>query len=369
VDTRRYEIEHAERLDTPSLIYFKDIIVENTQKAIALAGGVDRLWPHVKSHKMRQMILLQQSMGIHRFKCSTILEAKMVADCGAEHILLAYPLVGPNLTKFIALQKAYPKSRFYAIGDDLAQLSKLSEASANEGLTTRALLDMDMGMHRTGVSLEKAKEMYERCAALPGLAMAGLHAYDGHNAHPDLETRKKLSRESIQAVHALRESLQKAGVPCDLLVVGGTPSFPVHAEYDGVFLSPGTVFITDARKSVGRDDFVFEPGAAVLTRVISHPAEGTFTLDLGSKAIACDIPGDRGFIIGHEEMKPLFQSEEHWVFSAPKGTAVPAIGELLLVVPTHVCPTSALYPYALVAEGGSIADRWDVTARDRFPAL
>ena len=45
--------------------------------------------------------------------------------------------------------------------------------------------------------------------------------------------------------------------------------------------------------------------------------------------------------------------------------ACPKVGDELFVIPTHICPTSALYASALVVENGKIVDNWPVSARNR----
>lgn len=101
----KYKVKQEEKIITPALLYYKEIIIENTKKAIEVAGGAERLWPHVKSHKMAEMVKLQMTLGITRFKCATIAEAEMLAECGVKNIILAYPLVGPNIERLIRLQK------------------------------------------------------------------------------------------------------------------------------------------------------------------------------------------------------------------------------------------------------------------------
>ena len=360
-----YSIENIDSLDSPGLIYFYDIIAENTAKAIALAGSADRLWPHVKSHKTRELIAMQLSMGITRFKCATIAEAQMVAQCGGRDIILAYPQVGPYQARFIKLVQTYPGSRFYAIGDDEKTLAQLSDLSMAAGLRIRTLLDLNMGMDRTGVPLNRAEAVYRACATLPGLSMMGLHGYDGHRHEQDFAVRKANATPAIQETHRLRDTLEADGIPCSLLVMGGTPSFPVHAQYEGEYLSPGTVFLTDWSYLNKAPDLPFVPGAALVARVVSHPEAGLFTIDIGTKAIAAEMQGARGIIVGFEDAEPVLQSEEHWVFRAGKDARLPEIGETLLVIPTHICPTNALYEYATIIRDGKIWSRWSIAARGR----
>lgn len=362
---KRYEIADHETLVTPQLVYYQDIIVQNLRRILQIAGGPERLWPHVKSHKMAEMVKLQMKMGISRFKCATIAEAEMLADCGARDILLSYPLVGPNINRFIKLQQAYPALRFWAIGDDREQLSLLARQSKAAGLTSRVLIDLDMGMQRTGAPMESAQALYEDCAAYSGILMQGFHCYDGNHHQHRLDERAAAVEKVVGRAFEIQSALESRAIPCPVMVMGGTPSFPCHAKYPGVFLSPGTAILGDFGYSRDFPDLGFEAGAALLTRVVSHPGDDLFTLDLGYKAIASDPTGTRGVIVGLEDAEPVLQNEEHWVFRGGQKNGVPAIGALLYVIPTHICPTSALYPSVPVVADGKIDAVWAVTARNR----
>jgi hypothetical protein len=110
-----YEIADAEAVASPALLVFPDRVQENIRRMIGLAGGVDRLRPHVKTHKMREVVALQRAAGIERFKCSTLAEAEMVASCDAADVLLAFPQLGPNLERLRALAAAFPSTRFATV--------------------------------------------------------------------------------------------------------------------------------------------------------------------------------------------------------------------------------------------------------------
>jgi D-serine deaminase-like pyridoxal phosphate-dependent protein len=360
-----YALVNTGELISPALIYYHDIILNNTKRIITMAGGADRLWPHVKSHKAGEMIRMQIELGIARFKCATIAEAEMTAAAGAKHVILAYPVVGPNISRYLRLAAAYPDTVFYAIGDDYDQLSALSSAALGMARRIKTLIDVDMGMHRTGVSIGDLESLYERAALLKGLSLEGLHCYDGHLHDRDFSRRKAAVEEADKKALAVRESLMRKGLDCGVMVFGGTPTFPCRAGKEGIFLSPGTAFIGDWGYYSNLPDLAFTPGAALFTRVVSHPSKNTFTLDLGCKGIAADPPGAKGVIAGMEDAEPLFQSEEHWVFSVPEGREAPPIGSACYVIPAHICPTSALYPEILLAREGRITETWQVSARNR----
>jgi len=365
MERNTYALEDTGNLISPALVYYKDIILNNTKRIIEMAGGPQQLWPHVKTHKTAELIRMQIELGVTRFKCATVAEAEMTAEAGGAHIILAYPLIGPNVSRYLRLAKAYPKTVFYAIGDNFECLSILAKEACEMGMSMNVLIDVDIGMHRTGVPLDLLESLYERSSGLKGISLKGLHCYDGHRNDREISQRKAMVEENDRKVLDIRELLVRKGFECELLVMGGSPSFPCRTGQEYFYLSPGTIFVGDWGYYSKFPDMEFTPGAAIFCRVVSHQAGNTFTLDLGCKGIASDPAGDRGVIAGLMEAKPVFQSEEHWVFSLPSGTALPPIGSDQYVIPTHVCPTSALYPEIQVAQAGKIIDRWQVGARNR----
>lgn len=362
-----YRLKDPGPVISPALIYYKDIIEENIRSTIEVAGGANRLWPHVKSHKSADMVRLLMDAGVRRFKCATIAEGEMAGACGAEHAIISYPLVGPNIGRFVELVLAFPQTEFYAIGDDEEQLRMLSDAAGHAGIRVNFLMDVNDGLNRTGIATAEAGALYRKAAGMPGLRVRGMHVYDGQRHEGSLEDRQRLVDGDVEAVYTLREQLNAEGLDCGIMVMGGTPSFPCHAKREGVFLSPGTCLIQDYGYFSSFPDLPFEIGAMLLTRVISHPAYGIFTVDLGYKGVAADPDQPRAVIVGFEDAETVMQNEEHWVLRMPEGREDerPAIGEALYAAPKHICPTSALYPSILVAKDGEIEAEWPVTARNR----
>jgi len=359
-----YHFSDEEEIDSPSLVYYQDVIEENLNKAIALAGSADRLWPHMKTHKTFALLKMQIERGIVRFKCATIAEAELCAISGGTHALVAYPLVGPAIARFIKLREKYPSTAFWAIGDDLLQLELLGKAALSKNQSPiDTLIDVNLGMNRTGVLPEKLEDFYLNAVKIKGLVIKGFHCYDGHLTIMDLNERRAAASSASAYFFKVKESLEKQNYEIPVVVMGGTPTFSCHRETEGVFLSPGTFFVQDYGYSSKYSDLAFSPGAAILSRVISHPKDGFFTMDTGSKAIAAD-PADRGVIVDLPEAKAVFQSEEHWVWTL-EDKEPPPIGEVLYIIPTHICPTSALYPGVIVVKNGERVDYWEVGARNR----
>lgn len=367
-ERKTYEIAEENRIFSPSLVYYKDYIVENIKTILELAGGAERLWPHIKTHKCAEVIELIQGFGVNRFKAATIAEAELLGTCGAAEVILAYPLLGPNVERFMKLQKAFPDTRFWAIQEDFGCIETIAAASAEAGLTTNLMLDVNCGMDRTGVSMDQAAELYRKCSGLAGIHIGGLHCYDGHHHAPSKADRTADAAETAEQILKLRGEIMAGGLDAPIIVVGGTPSSVCYGAYLDFFVSPGTAFLNDYGYQQAIPDIPATPAGIVLGRVVSHPAEGLFTIDVGVKAIATDPAPIRGVIAGYEDaVDPVLQNEEHWVFRMREGTdrARPALGDVVYVIPSHICPTSALYPEAIVVEKGHVTGTWKIAARNR----
>jgi D-serine deaminase-like pyridoxal phosphate-dependent protein len=367
----RYPLNDPSSLLSPSLLIFRALLRRNLEAMIAMARGEDRLRPHVKTHKMAEIVRLAESMGIRKHKCATLAEAEMIAAAGGGDVLVSYPLIGPNLKRFMNLVRGYRHTTFRATVDDADSARALSAAVAGLDRPIPVLLDLEVGMGRTGIDPgEPAAELYAVVDRLPNLVADGLHAYDGQINDTDVAERRKVTQAGIERVLALRDRLLKRGQDVPRVVLGGTPTFPIHAELEipGVECSPGTIMLHDQSYTNKYPDLPFTPAALLLTRVISRPRAGRLCLDLGHKAVASDPAGPRARILDIDDAVPVMHSEEHLVIETAHAEEF-AIGTPLLAIPTHVCPTVALHRRVDVIEDGELVGRWEVTARDRVVGL
>ncbi len=365
----RYQIENTSQIISPGLIVFREILEENLDKMLQIAGGPGRLRPHCKTHKMREVVQLQLARGITKHKAATFAEAEMLATAGVRDIFLAYSLVGPNIDRAVKFRQKFPEVALAVTADHQQPTAALGQAMQHADKSIDVLLDIDTGQHRTGLMVgEPAKNLYRQIAETDGLNPAGLHIYDGQNHQQSRVERKQAVLACLEPVSEFRKNLIAAGWPVPRVVAGGTGSFPIFAEIDDptVEVSPGTCLFNDTGYSEFFPDLVFTPAALLLTRVISRPTDDRVTVDLGYKGVASDPPmGNRLVFPDLPDAKQVLQNEEHLVLETSRaGQFTP--GDELLAIPRHICPTTALHKQVTVVAGGKVVDYWDVAARDRW---
>lgn len=357
-----------EHIPSPALIYYKDSIIKNTKKAIETAHGPQNLWPHIKSHKSPEVLDLLVSMGILRFKCATIAELEIAAETDATDLLFAYPLIGPNIPRYLSIQKAFPKKNFYTLADNVEQAKILSDEAIKSNVCINVLIDINPGMNRTGVAISDLPDFYSHISAFPNLYIKGIHCYDGNRHEEDYALREHEVLKTIKELSSIYHPMCLSNPNLAIAIMGGSPTFPCYAQnMPDVFYSPGTVFIYDIGYKRQFPDLPYDIGAAVMARVISHPDSSSFTLDVGYKSISAEQKY-RGILPELPYAQELFQSEEHWVFQMLRGHEAerPEIGSIVYILPWHICPTTALYDQLFVVEKNKYSAKWNVTARKRF---
>lgn len=360
-----YEIENIDKLDSPALVVFPDRVKHNIQLAIDMIGDVSRLRPHIKTNKSPDVAKLMLKAGITKFKCATIAEAEMLAQCDAQDVLLAYQPLGPKLHRFISLIKKYPATRFSCLTDNVAAANEQASAFSSNDLTVPVFIDLNVGMNRTGISPdEKAVDLAKHCLTLKGIALTGLHAYDGHIRDVDYEIKKQKCDEAFAAVQKLNEKLKLSTI-----VMGGSPAFSVHCKRKGIECSPGTFVYWDKGYTDLSPEQKFLPAIVLVTRIISIPSANKICTDLGHKSVAAENEITRRvFFLNADGLKPVGQSEEHLVLETKEDHPY-KIGDIFYGLPYHVCPTVALYERVFTIESGMVNGEWSNISRDRKISL
>lgn len=359
-----YELENADEVPSPGLMIFPDRVRKNLLRMVDWAGA-DRLRPHVKTHKLPQIIQMKLDVGITKFKVATIAEAEMTAATGGRDVFVAYQMAGPNRQRLIDLMLKFPATKFSTLADDPAVVRALSAEAIRRDIQLDVFVDLNVGMNRTGIAPGvDAIDLYRLIASADGLRAAGFHVYDGHIHDADEASVRQQITQAFEPVWKMKRELQAMGIPVPTIVAGGTVSSPILIAEQEVEVSAGTSVLWDAGQPTFTPPMEVENAAVLIARVISRPSENLICIDLGYKAVASEMQPPRVTLFGLEDATMVSHSEEHMVLRTGRAEQFP-VDTVLYGIPTHICPTVALYGEVWCVQDQRAIQTWPVVARAR----
>lgn len=364
----RYRLSGAERVLTPALLVYPEVIASNIECTLNLLGGnADRWRAHIKTAKLNYTLGRLLEHGIVNFKCATTLELLEACQSGAKDILVAYPIMGANARRVREIKQQFPRVAISVLVENEDQLRQW--AGADIGV----FLDINPGMNRTGIEQSSRQRVLDLAQATKqaGIEFRGLHYYDGQYGDVAEPERTKASHAGYAQLMELVGDLEHSGLRVPEVITAGTPTFPCSLAYtefqSGNFIhrvAPGTVVYNDATSLAQLPpQYGYAPAALVVTRVVSQPHRGMVTCDAGHKAVSADAGVPTCVVVGHPELMPLSPSEEHLPLQVKEDFEVPRIGDLLHLVPRHVCPTVNNFDAAIIVRHGQIESVQKVSAR------
>jgi len=341
-----------ERIETPAVLIDLAIVRRNIARGQEHVGALGMaMRPHIKTHKLPLIGRMQIDAGAAGIACQKLSEAEVFAAEGFADILLCYNILGA--AKLERLQRLARAVNLRVVADSERVVDALAEAGSDLGV----LVECDTGLRRCGVqSPSAARDLALRIAGTPGLRFGGLMTYPA----PDNPAR-------VQAFLAEAVELCEAAlgpVPC--VSTGGTPAMatagqvPAATEY-----RPGTYVYND-RSLVARGACtVGDCALTVLSRVISRPTRDRAVLDAGSKTLSSDLLGLTGYgmLPDFPDARIVALSEEHGHVEFSQPAKLPAVGDLVRIIPNHACPVSNLTDVVHLHEGDSYLGPQPVAAR------
>jgi D-serine deaminase-like pyridoxal phosphate-dependent protein len=364
----RYRVSDPERVLTPALALYPDAIASNIRCTLdLLAGRADRWRAHIKTAKLNYTLRMLIDRGVSNLKCATTLELLQACQTGATDVLVAFPLMGANAHRVREINNQHPGVRISVLAENEAQVHQW------RGADVGIFLDINPGMNRTGIEQSSRQYVVELAQAVSqsGLEFRGLHYYDGQFGAVAEPQRTKAAHAGYDQLLGLVRDLEAAGIHVPEVVTAGTPTLPCSIAYPGFdnanFLhrvSPGTVVYHDATSLTQfPTEYGYAPAALVIARVISHPQPNIITCDAGHKAVSADAGVPTSVVVGHPELTPLSPSEEHLPFAVSEGPNSPQVGDILYLIPRHVCPTVNNFDAALILRNGQVESVEEVSAR------
>lgn len=353
----------SQQINTPQPVVDRQILDSNlASMAQAVSERGCALRPHFKTHRSIEIATRQIAGGASGFTCATVSEAEILAEHGFADIFIAYPLWADGTTgkRLRALQeKANPQ-----IGVDSVESLECLARATTGGPQVRIVIEVDPGFHRSGVP---AGEVLRIASAAEGcgFSVSGVFAYPGQ-AYGGPDSVESAAKEERACLDEARSLLASAGIEPTIVSGGSTPTATLSAEEGLTEVRPGVYVFNDRQQVELGTCRESDVALMVLTTVVSTAVPGFFVVDAGSKALSSDrLSWMDGFGAVHRSSQQVAQSlsEHHGVIRSPDSEGRPRVGEIIAIVPNHVCNVVNLFDELLIVSDDREPERWPVLAR------
>lgn len=355
------------QLETPVLLVDLDRMDANIQRTAQYAAAHGLHYrPHVKTHKSSWVAAQQIAAGAVGVTCATPREAE-VMSVATPDIMLAYPAIGEARIRRVA--DLASRTTLRVMVDSVEAIAALAQASALSGSEIGVLVELDVGMHRTGVAgASNALALAQRATDTLGLKWLGIGCYPGHiRSATDAESLARLGSQLTETI----DLLARAGLRPAVVSAGSTPTLWESHRIAGLTeIRPGTSVYNDRTTAeVGACSFD-DCALTVLATVISLAVRDQAVIDAGTKALGrepirgADAPGF-GVLQDRPEVVVTAMSEEHGMLDLSQTSWRPRIGDRVRVIPNHVCIVVHLADLVHGVRAGAIERHWAVEARGR----
>jgi 3-hydroxy-D-aspartate aldolase len=331
-----------------------------------------RLRPHAKTHKSLDITKLQRTAGADGICCAKLGEAEVFAAGGITGILITTPVVGTGPISRL-MQLAKESADLKIVVDCVGNVQAIGTQAARHGVKLGVMLDVDPGLHRSGVAdAAQALQVAAAVASFPELQLAGVQFYCALEQHiQNYQERYQAVEQRLVWLRAILQALRVAGHAVPLVSGGGTGTHAIDAEL-GVLneLQAGSYVVMDDQYENcvlrANGEKPFRTALSVETRVVSANAAGLATVDAGIKAFATE--GAPPCVLEHpyEAATYIFRGDEHGHIVLPPGSNGLAVGAMVRLSIPHCDPTINLYDVFHVMDEGQLVELWPVSARGKL---
>lgn len=346
-------------LQTPFLVADLDAVQRNMDRMASFFASTNAdLRPHFKHHKCSELASQQVAAGAIGMTCATPREAAALAQAGIDDILLANVITDP--ARLALLARTAGKCRLTIAVDSTSAIDLASRAASRAGTTIGVVIEVDIGMRRSGVeSATETVALARAAVAAPGLDYRGVMAYEGHLVGMmGREERSAAVKTAFAALEPILAALADEGLPAEIVTGGAASTYRAVTELPFMTeVQAGSYLFMDATYVELAPEF--EPALAIVATVATARHGRPVVLDVGAKRMATDwgTPALAGLRSEH-----YATSEEHCRFmvSGP----LPSVGERVAVVPAHACVTISMHRQIVGCRNGAQVCVLEVDGRD-----
>lgn len=359
-----------QELPTPALTIDLDIVESNLQRMAGYCRqhGIG-LRPHTKTHKAPEVGRMQMEHGAVGLTVAKVGEAEVMTAAGLDDILIAYPIWGDEKLRRIA-SLARERSILLSL-DNEATAEGLSRAASAAGATVGVLVEFDVGMRRCGVEPGPAAfALARKIEKMPGLRFRGLMTFPGNIWGAEAD-REKGARQVAGLVEQTLEPFRNAGMKVEIVSAGSTPSAFLSHEIPGITeIRPGTYVYNDLNTWYQGACRLEDCAARVVATVVSTAVPGRAMIDAGSKTLSSDALGSgpatgHGYVVEAPDAPVIKLNEEHGHLDITNSTHKFHVGEVVTVIPNHVCTCVNMHDEVFLVRKGQVEGAWKVAARGK----
>jgi D-serine deaminase-like pyridoxal phosphate-dependent protein len=353
--------EIAETFGTPSVVVDLDVLERNIARVQAIcdtAGVANR--PHIKTHKSPLVGRLQIAAGAKGITCQKLGEAEVFAEAGFNDILISYNVFGTEKEARLACLLRETDARITIAADNPVTIASLARAAMAGGRSIGVVIECDTGRKRAGVETPEEAVALAAAAGSPGLVWRGFLMYPPETRWP--ETQAFLDRAVALAASA------GLGTP-EIVSTGGSPNIANVGRLKGATEHrPGTYVYNDRMQVAAGVATLDDVALHVVATVVSRASADRGILDSGSKTLTSDTGGlkGHGLILEHPNAVIAQFSEEHGFLDLSHSITKPAVGDVVRIVPNHVCVVVNMVDEIVTLRDGRIAGTLPVAARGRL---
>jgi len=344
---------------TPALVIDMERVERNIariQKICDEAGIANR--PHIKTHKSPVLAKMQIEAGAKGITCQKLGEAEIMADAGIDDILISYNLLGDE--KMARLGALQAKATITVAADNSVVIGDLPKAAAISGRDVNVVIECDTGRKRAGVETPaEAIALAKEVAASKGLTFAGFMLYPTEAGWADAQ---RFYDEALAGVRAL-------GLEPRIVSTGGTPNLKNVGSLKGATEHRFGTYIYNDRMQVAAGVATWDDCALnVYSTVVSRAGPERGILDAGSKTLTPDTGGLDGYglILEHPEAKIARFAEEHGFLDLSRTNTRPNVGDVVRIVPNHVCVVVNMFDEVVMVRGDEIVGTLPIAARGKL---
>lgn len=362
---------HFRELSTPALTIDLDVVERNLDRMAASCReqGVG-LRPHTKTHKTPEVARLQLERGAVGLTVAKVGEAEVMAEAGLDEILVAYPVFGRE--KLLRLASLARERKILVSLDDAKTAQELSRVATEKDATVGVLVEFDVGFRRCGLEPGPAcVDLAKQIEKMPGLQFRGLMTYFGNVWGPAGERR----REALLVADRVKTALgafARARMNVQIVSGGSTPSAEFAHLVPGLTeIRPGTYVYNDLNTHYQGACRLEDCAARIVTTVVSTAVPGRAIIDAGSKTFSSDAlkagPGaGYGMVVEAPDAPLIKLNEEHGHLDITKSEHRFEVGEVVTVIPNHVCTCVNMHDEAFLVRDGQVTGCWHVAARGKI---